>query len=246
MCTLQSPDREPFVYILKHQGSGKRYCGVKFSKGCKPSDLLTTYFTSSKVVKRMMDEGEVFLIEKVIPCTDKNEAIELEEFILIEANAPLSDDWFNLSVGRAINPEAVRATCLEKYGVDNWVQSVEGLQWAKDRMIGNQYTKGQKRSDETKHKMSIAFTGRVFSDEHREKIRQNRLGSKASDETKKKLSESRTRGKHPRATPINTPDGVFECLNDAADFYKITGKGIARRISSNNFPEYYKLNKEQQ
>lgn len=48
-----------------------------------------------------------------------------------------------------------------------------------------------KRSPETKEKMSIAFRGRVFSEDHKEKIRQSKLGKVASEETKKKMSDIR-------------------------------------------------------
>lgn len=46
-----------------------------------------------------------------------------------------------------------------------------------------------KRSAETKDRMSKAFTGRVYSDEHDEKVRQSKIGLKASEKTKKKMSE---------------------------------------------------------
>jgi group I intron endonuclease len=47
------------------------------------------------------------------------------------------------------------------------------------------------RSQETKERMSKAFTGRVFSDEHKAKIRAAKIGIKASNEVKKKMSETR-------------------------------------------------------
>lgn len=47
------------------------------------------------------------------------------------------------------------------------------------------------RSAETRKRMSQAFRGREFSDEHRAKIREARIGSKASDATKQKMSTSR-------------------------------------------------------
>jgi len=48
-----------------------------------------------------------------------------------------------------------------------------------------------KRSEETKKKISEAFKNRVFSEEHKERIRQSKLGKKASEESKKKMSEAR-------------------------------------------------------
>jgi group I intron endonuclease len=53
------------------------------------------------------------------------------------------------------------------------------------------------RSEETKKKMSKAFTGRVFSEEHRNNIRKTKLNKKASLETKQKMSLKRTGVKRP-------------------------------------------------
>lgn len=66
MCSLQLPDCIPFVYIIRDTSNNKKYAGVKFSKGCKPSDILTSYFTSSKVVKSLIKQGREFVIDKIV------------------------------------------------------------------------------------------------------------------------------------------------------------------------------------
>lgn len=186
------PDREPFVYIIKNLNTGIKYAGVKFSKGCKPSDLLTKYFTSSKVVKRLISEGDVFVIEKIIRFDTKDEAIEFEEFLLQEVNAPYSSGWYNQAIGKAIDPDVVKQSCLERYGVNNWMLTEEaklsGLGFKEGNTFGC-FT----RSEETKMRMSIAFTGRVFSDEHRNNLSKTRIGKTATQETKDKMAE-RKRG----------------------------------------------------
>lgn len=103
-----------------------------------------------------------------------------------------------------------------------------------------------KRSYETKQKMSKAFTGRVFSDSHRKKISESRTGIKASDETRKKMSETRQRGKHPRATPVCTPIGIFECQNDAADAYEKSSAWVRKRCKDSRFPEFYLINRQKE
>lgn len=55
------------------------------------------------------------------------------------------------------------------------------------------------RSDETKEKMSVAFTGRVFSDRHKEKIRLAKTGVKATQETKDKMSKTRSGKERPES-----------------------------------------------
>ena len=109
----------PFVYIIRDTSNGKRYGGVKFAKGCKPSDLLTKYFTSSKIVKKLITEGREFVIDKVVEFDSKEDAIDFEELMLLTVNSHLSDDWYNQAAGKAINPDAVKRTSLERYGVEN-------------------------------------------------------------------------------------------------------------------------------
>jgi group I intron endonuclease len=50
---------------------------------------------------------------------------------------------------------------------------------------------GHKHSEETKRKISIGNTGKVFSEERKRKISKARKGQKVSEEAKKKMSESR-------------------------------------------------------
>lgn len=231
MCISLSPDRQPFVYIIRNIDTGIRYAGVKFSKGCKPSDLLTTYFTSSNIVKSLIASGSTFIIDKIITFDSKELALEFEEFLLQEVNAAYSDDWYNQAIGKAINPDTVRKTCLEKYGVDSWMKSEE----AKKRKLG--FKEGNtygcfNRSDETKRRMSEAFTGRVFSEEHCKNISIAKTGIKLPEEVVKKMSESRTRGLHPRAIKLTTPIGDFDCINDAADAYNVSSSCIRKWLKT--------------
>jgi group I intron endonuclease len=99
-----------------------------------------------------------------------------------------------------------------------------------------------KRSEETKQRMSEAFTGRVFSDEHKARISKSRKGTKASEEVRKKMSEQRQRGKHPRARQVHTPMGIFECQNDAADAYKKSSAWVRKKCKDSRFPEFYLIN----
>jgi group I intron endonuclease len=96
------------------------------------------------------------------------------------------------------------------------------------------------RSEETKRKMSEAFSGRVFSEEHRQKISKSKTNKKASLETKQKMSSARQRGSHPRAIKVVTPDGVFMCMEDAADFYKKSSAWVRKRCKDDRYPDFYK------
>jgi hypothetical protein len=183
-----------YFYLIQHKNSGKKYAGVRYAKNCHRDELLVTYFTSSRIVKRLLkDDPACFDIIEVKNFDINEEAIAYELNFIKENNAHLSEDWFNQAAAKAINPKAVKQACLERYGVENWTQTKE----YKNSDLG--FKPGNKhgcfpRSEETKQKMSEAFKGRVFSDEHKQKIRESHIGSTASAETKEKMAAAR-RGK---------------------------------------------------
>ena len=190
-----------YFYLLKHKQSGKQYAGVRYAKDCDPSELLVKYFTSSRRVKNLLgDDPHCFEIVETILFDNKEKAIEYELDYIKKHSAHLSDEWFNQAAAKAINPEAAKQTCLERYGVESWTQTAEYKTSGLGFKVGNKHGCFS-RSEETKQKISEAFKGRVFSEEHKQKIRERRIGTKASAETKQKMSEIRI-GK-PRPTSFS-------------------------------------------
>ena len=56
----------PYTYHLYHIPTGLHYYGVRWAKNCAPSDLWSTYFSSSKAVKKLIKEyGKDSFIAKV-------------------------------------------------------------------------------------------------------------------------------------------------------------------------------------
>jgi hypothetical protein len=55
------------------------------------------------------------------------------------------------------------------------------------------------RSEETRQKMSVAFTGREFSEQHKQNIAKGKTGLKASNEAKQKMSDARIGKARPQA-----------------------------------------------
>jgi hypothetical protein len=45
----------PYVYVVKNKTTGLKYLGVRYAKGCHPDDLWVTYFTSSSLIKKLID-----------------------------------------------------------------------------------------------------------------------------------------------------------------------------------------------
>ena len=232
-------DRSPFVYIIRDTTNNKCYGGVKFAKYCKPSDLLTTYFTSSKIVKKLLLEKHEFVIEQIIEFDNKEDAIDFEELLLQMVDAANSNNWYNQAIGKAINPDIVRQSCTEKYGVENWMYTEAAKQAGLGFKEGNTFGCFT-RSEDTKQRMSIASTGRNFTDEHKRKISESKIGIKLSEEVKLKMSKSRKRGKHPKAIPVHTPNGNFECIEDAAESHNVSS-GCIRKWLISKSELFYKI-----
>jgi hypothetical protein len=87
----------PFTYYLYHKPTGLKYYGVKFQKGCNPSVLWSTYFTSSSKVKSLIDKygAESFdvTIRKVFDNPKK--ALLWEHKVLSRLDAAGRPDWLN-------------------------------------------------------------------------------------------------------------------------------------------------------
>lgn len=49
-------DRTPYVYLLKNKTTGLFYYGLRFGKNCHPDDFWVEYFTSSKLVKDLINK----------------------------------------------------------------------------------------------------------------------------------------------------------------------------------------------
>jgi hypothetical protein len=58
----------PYFYILEEKSTGKYYAGSRTAKGCHPSDLLSSYPTSSNTVQKIGTEN--FTIRKLVPRAD--------------------------------------------------------------------------------------------------------------------------------------------------------------------------------
>lgn len=91
----------PFTYIITHIPSNVKYYGVRFAECCHPSDLGTTYFSSSKTVKSLIQEEGIsnfaFEVRKLFET--KQAAINWESKFLLRVKAAQSPHWFNKNNG---------------------------------------------------------------------------------------------------------------------------------------------------
>lgn len=91
----------PFTYYVENHTTGLKYYGVRYAKGCHPSDLWQTYFTSSRVIKNLLiqyGKGD-FTVKVRRTFESKEEAIEWEARVLTRIDASRSPNWINRTNG---------------------------------------------------------------------------------------------------------------------------------------------------
>lgn len=129
----------PFSYHLYHPITKKHYYGIKYSKGCHPDDLWTKYFSSSKIVKKLIQDYGIdsftFEVRKIFK-TPK-EALLWENKFLTKINAAKNPNWLNRHNGGKKFRSPLTQTEIQKIIVSKRFKNVP-------------------KSEEQKRKMSIS------------------------------------------------------------------------------------------
>lgn len=95
---------QPFTYRIGWSEQDVHYYGVRYGKGAHPTELWTTYFTSSAVVKRLRDSyGEPDVIEVRKTFDNRDDAILWEQRVLQRLNPPQNPRWANQCMAPAFN-----------------------------------------------------------------------------------------------------------------------------------------------
>ncbi len=93
-------DRTPYTYLIGWSSLNKWYYGVRYAKGCHPSDLFVSYFTSSKHVKKFIEingNPDVVEIRKTFNSVKSSQTCEHR--VLKKLNVLFSEKWLNLHNG---------------------------------------------------------------------------------------------------------------------------------------------------
>jgi hypothetical protein len=93
----------PYTYLIGWSTQHKYYYGVRYAKGCHPSELWETYRTSSRYVKEFAErygDPDVIQIRKTF--TNINSARHWERRVLRRINAVYRDDFLNRTDNIAI------------------------------------------------------------------------------------------------------------------------------------------------
>ena len=212
-------DRTPYTYLIGWSKLNIWYYGVRFAKGCHPSDLWIKYFTSSRIVKRfVLDNGppDMISIDRVFNSIDDARLYEHRE--LTNLNAITRNDFLNKSSGLGIPP-----------------------------MPGylNPFF-GKTHSKETRIKISKANKGRIHTDEFCKKISEKLsginhpfYGKKHNDETIEKMRKIKFGKKNPTISISEINPEAYKILTNKQILleYKNLGKSsnfIAKELGVNS------------
>lgn len=96
---------QPYAYLLEDIATGRKYIGCRFAKGCDPSDLGVSYFTSSVVVSELFKSEPERFLKSILMTGTAEEVIEFEKKLIDDCNAVINDGYYNRTSGRAIHPD---------------------------------------------------------------------------------------------------------------------------------------------
>lgn len=187
---------KPFAYLIRSKLDGKLYYGIRFSNDADPSQLWTTYFTSSKEirakVKKYGPESFTAEVRKVFETAEQ--AINWESRFLTRINAASRDDWMNRSNGYVALGKINLGKRKTEQHWENWKMARKGHTVSEEtkKKIGDA-NRGRKQTAEANERRRIASTGYKHDDEAKQRIREAATGRKHSPETLAKIKAARQR-----------------------------------------------------
>ena len=165
---------KPYTYLIGWSHIEKYYYGVEYAQRGKianPTNLWTTYFTSSKIIKQMrMEFGEPDIIEVRKVFSDAQSSVLWEDKVLRRLNVLNNEKWLNCKItgkmgkrGLPRSEETKQKISLSNKGK---IKSLEHCRNISESKAGkpNYKLRNRTRTDEHKKNLSIALTGRVLSE----------------------------------------------------------------------------------
>lgn len=193
----------PFSYHLYHRPTNQHYYGIRHRQGCQPTDLWVKYFSSSSLVKELIEQYGVDSFDWQVRKTFKDSASALlwEHRFLTRIDAAGREDWLNRHNGGRKFRGPTSHTAKTKQKISNKTKGVEKSEDTKKRMSSGALKDRQRRREEG-WKMPEDFAQRMLQT-RKDKI-QKGLINPYSKERNAKMAESK------RGTKRHyLPDGSF-------------------------------------
>lgn len=188
--------RGPYTYLIGWRALDLWYYGVRYAQGCDPSELWTSYFTSSKripILRSLHGEPDVVEVRQIF--ANPLKATAWESRVLKRMGAVQSKRWINLARGSVeFNTSSSEVRLAISRAKKGHVQSKE----TRDKISKSR--SGKPMPTSAKISISKANKGKVLSSATRTKISDSRLGIVFSEETKEKMRAARTGKKDSAAT----------------------------------------------
>jgi hypothetical protein len=154
----------PFTYCITFTITGQKYYGVRYAKNCHPMQLWTTYFTSSVIIKNLINlyGKDAFLYEIRKTFSSANDSRKYEHKFLSKINAARNPNWLNSSNGSGkfhCTPESSAKAGLKHRGKTISVETREKISKSSKGRPSSRKGKSGVVSDEAKLKISAALKG---------------------------------------------------------------------------------------
>ena len=180
---------KPYTYLIGWSRHDLWYYGVRWAKGCDPSDLWSTYFTSSNRVaakRAELGEPDVIKVQKVF--SEGSAARGWEERVIRRMNCVRSPRWLNMGNGgkHFLIPYPFKDSHRQKLSEARQGKSFGPHSEQTRAKIGAARV-GIPRSEEVKAKLRAANLGKAISPDAIAKSVAKHTGSKRSEETKAKM-----------------------------------------------------------
>lgn len=175
----------PYTYLVTFKQTGQLYYGSRTKNGCEESDLWSTYFTSSKVIRSLikLHGKEAFDYEIRQRFDTREEALAWETKFLNKVHAKSSRQWLNQAANspdfhikfhteetkRKLS-EAGKRRRHSPETIDKIKASRKDHKFIEAMRKAGRSGKNLNRDSEYRNKMSAALTGRKLSPEHRARI----------------------------------------------------------------------------
>jgi len=187
----------PYTYLIGWTSENKWYYGCRYAKGCHPNDLFDTYFTSSKLVKKCIEEyGQPDFIKITKTFDNETDTRLWEHKVLRRMNVIHRDDFLNQTDNIAISSDIWRGNTHSPETRKIISEKAKLRYLVKE----NNPFYGKKHSEESKQKISksnksrpshMPMLGKKHSEESKRKISSGGKGRVVSDEAKQKMSEAK-------------------------------------------------------